>query len=108
MYLLFYFILTDHNSKCIFKNCGVGVPCTLTYPWLQQQIHECFSLPSDPTIHAEECDWHIDRIIVWKGHDWNLILNISEFHVGLMFINNCTAGNANESLNKVVVYITLS
>jgi hypothetical protein len=44
---------------------------------------------------------------VWKGHDWNLILNISEFHVSLIFINNCTAGNANESLDKVMVDIPL-
>jgi len=55
----------------------------------------------------KECEWYIDGIIVWKGHDWNLILNI-EFHVGLIFINNCTAGNANESLDKVMVNIPLS
>jgi len=87
---------------------GAGIPCTLTYPWFQQQTHECFSLASDTIIHAEECEWYIDGIIVWKGHDWNLILNISEFHVGLIFINNCTAGNANESLDKVMVNIPLS
>lgn len=90
------------------KNSGAGIPCTITYPWLQQQTHECFSLPSDPIIHAEECEWYNDGIIMWKGHDWNLILNISEFHVDLMFINNCKAGNANESLNKVAVNIPLS
>jgi hypothetical protein len=45
---------------------------------------------------------------MWKGHDCNLILNISEFHVGLIFISNCTAGNANESLNKVMANIPLS
>jgi len=95
-----FIILTDHNSKCILKNPGAGIPCTVTYPWpmsvLVFLLIQSYMLKSVNGIMMESLCGK-DMTGTW-----------SEFHVGLMFINNCTAGNANESLNKVMVNIQLS